>query len=121
MNHNEVARLDRLTDEIYSYFDTRDPYVVPRREPPIEEHLMEMFSVIMRNGCKIVLNCLFNGKCYHATLGEERIARELRPGDVFHMTIIRRGKKWRVWHMSAPYEIGDLGPWEEELLEIVNL
>jgi len=100
----ENIRLDNLTTEIESYFDTRDPYIVPTFEPQVERHIREMFELKTIHDNKATLQCLWNAKRYTAVVGEIKIAQLLKPGDIFLMAIIERQGKWRVWHMSPPYE-----------------
>lgn len=97
-------RINQLTNKIHAYFDVRDPYIVPRFEPQVDEHVMDMFEVMETNANVVKFKHLFNDKIYHAVIGELDIARLVRRRDVFLLALIRRKKNWRVWHMSPPYE-----------------
>ncbi|HMN68903.1 MAG TPA: hypothetical protein PKC28_10230 [Bdellovibrionales bacterium] len=101
---NNEARLDELTQKIENHFDGRDPFVVPRGEPQVEEHVMDMFEIRSIQDGRAQLQHVFNDRIYSVTIGDKEIASLLRPRDVFLMAIVRRRDSWRVWHMSAPYE-----------------
>jgi hypothetical protein len=108
VNMREQVRLQQLTEEIDAYFDLRDPWVIPRFEPHVEKHVMDMFEVRGIEKNMVEFKHLFNDRLYRAVIGEMKIAHLVRIGDVFLMALIKRpGTAWRVWHMSPPYESCD--------------
>lgn len=109
----ENKRLEALTEQIETYFDVRDPYIVPTFEPAVEEHVVDMFTVEGVHAKRARLNRWLDDLIYTAVIGDSQIASLLRPGDVFLMTLICRQGKWRVWHMSPPYEQIE-NDWDEE-------
>lgn len=101
MNDQRLALLEDEIQKRYSKMHTGD---VDRLAANYGESTTDMFEIKAIDGQSVTLAHLFNDEIFEPILVSAPFDLLVRTGDVFLMSIGRRGDFWEIIWMSSPYQ-----------------